>query len=64
MENYILLLGIILIAVLSFFFYLYKTSKYETFYVKDKNQTFTASFIPLDNEKIHWLRYKCKLPCK
>lgn len=64
MENYILLLGIILIAILSLFFYLYKTSKYETFYVKDKNQTFTASFIPLDNEKIHWLRYKCKLPCK
>ena len=54
MENYNLLLGVILITI-SISFYLSKAPI--GFYVRDKNQTFTPSFIPLDNEKIH-LRYQ------
>ena len=51
MENYNLLLGVILITISIFFFYLVnKKHQLETFYVRDKNQTFTPSFIPLDNE--------------
>ena len=64
MEKYILFLGLILIMISIFNFFLYHKHKIEEFYVKDKNQTYISSFIPLDNEKIHWLRYNCKLPCK
>ena len=64
MEKYILFLGLILMMISIFIGFLYNKHKFEAFYVKDKNQTYISSFIPLDNEKIHWLRYKCKLPCK
>ena len=58
MKLYIFL-GIFILLI-----YLFGNNSFETFYVIDKNQTYTPSHISLDNETIHCLKYHCNLPCK